>query len=318
MTDAPLRLPRSGPTRLVQVEGVWAKCEHENPSGSVKDRVARYVLAEGLRAGRLRRGDEVIEPTSGNAGIALSYWAALAGLQAVIFMPENMTEERKTIIRAHGGRLMLTPEAEGVVGAINRAHEYAAAGTGRVLFDQFEDEAGVEGQALMGQETLAQARALGVDYFDVVVAGIGTGGTLVGAGGYLKKEHPGTRLLAVEPEASPYVCRILFPASMHPPTGPPLLPGPAAVCHLQEGIGDGLVPGIVERHRGVLDDAVLVSDVEALEATRRLNRAGFPVGPSSGTNLTVAARLAREGLRVLTFFCDRIDRYRSLPEFRDL
>ncbi len=104
---------------------------------------------------------------------------------------------------------------------------------------------------------------------------------------------------------------------MHPPTGPPLLPGPAAVCHLQEGIGDGLVPGIVERHRGVLDDAVLVSDAEALEATRRLNRAGFPVGPSSGTNLTVAARLAREGLRVLTFFCDRIDRYRSLPEFRE-
>lgn len=304
------------PTRLVRFEGVWAKCEHENPSGSVKDRVARHVLAEGMRAGRVSRDDEVVEPTSGNAGIALSYWAALAGLRAVIFMPENMTKERKTIIRAHGGRLVLTPEGEGVVGAIRRAQEYSKEAPGRILFDQFEDEAGVEGQALMGKEALEQANGMGVEAFDAVVAGIGTGGTLIGAGGYLKSRHPGTRLVAVEPEASPYVCKILFPACAHPPTGPPLLPGPAAVCHLQEGIGDGLVPGIVARHRGLIDDAVLVGDADALEATRRLNRAGYPVGPSSGTNLTIAARLAQQGMRVLTFFCDRIDRYRSLPEFR--
>ena len=306
------------PTRLVRFEGVWAKCEHENPSGSVKDRVARHVLTEGLRSGRLRRGDEVVEPTSGNAGIALSYWAALAGLRAVIFMPENMTEERKTIIRAHGGRLVLTPEAQGVVGAIRRAHEYAQERAGRVLFDQFEDEEGVAGQALMGKEAMEQANGMGVEAFDAVVAGIGTGGTLIGAGGYLKGRHPATRLVAVEPEASPYVCKILFPACAHPPSGPPLLPGPAAVCHLQEGIGDGLVPGIVARHRGLIDDAVLVADAEALDATLRLNRSGFPVGPSSGTNLSIAARLAAEGLRVLTFFCDRIDRYRSLPQFRDI
>src|SRR5262245_21519201 len=306
------------PTRLVRFEGVWAKCEHENPSGSVKDRVARHVLSEGIRAGRLRRGDEVIEPTSGNAGIALSYWAALAGLRAVIFMPENMTEERKTIIRSHGGRLVLTPEPEGVVGAIRRAQDYAQEAPGRTLFDQFEDEAGVEGQALMGKEALEQANGLGIEAFDAVIAGIGTGGTLIGAGGYLKSRHEATRLVAVEPEASPYVCKILFPACAHPPSGPPLLPGPAAVCHLQEGIGDGLVPGIVARHRGLIDDAVLVGDADALEATRRLNRAGYPVGPSSGTNLTIAARFAQEGLRVLTFFCDRIDRYRSLAEFRNL
>jgi len=305
-------------TRLVRFEGVWAKCEHENPSGSVKDRVARHVLTEGLREGRLRRGGEVVEPTSGNAGIALSYWAALAGLRAVIFMPENMTEERKRMIQAHGGRLVLTPENEGVVGAIRRAQEYSKEAPGRILFDQFEDEAGVEGQALMGKETLEQARGMGIDAFDAVVAGIGTGGTLIGAGGYLKRMHPATRLVAVEPEASPYVCKVLFPACAHAPKGPPLLPGPAAVCHLQEGIGDGLVPGIVARHRGLIDDAVLVGDADALEATRRLNRAGYPVGPSSGTNLTIAVGLAREGLRVLTFFCDRIDRYRSLPGLREI
>jgi len=305
-------------TRLVRFEGVWAKCEHENPSGSVKDRVARHVLTEGLREGRLRRGGEVVEPTSGNAGIALSYWAALAGLRAVIFMPENMTEERKRMIQAHGGRLVLTPENEGVVGAIRRAQEYSKEAPGRILFDQFEDEAGVEGQALMGKETLEQARGMGIDAFDAAVAGIGTGGTLIGAGGYLKRMHPATRLVAVEPEASPYVCKVLFPACAHAPKGPPLLPGPAAVCHLQEGIGDGLVPGIVARHRGLIDDAVLVGDADALEATRRLNRAGYPVGPSSGTNLTIAVGLAREGLRVLTFFCDRIDRYRSLPGLREI
>jgi cysteine synthase A len=309
----PLRTP------LLEVEGVFVKPEYQNPSGSVKDRAARHVLEDGLRTGRLRPGDEVIEPTSGNAGIALAYWAKRFGLSAVVFMPENMTEERKTIIRGHGARLVLTPEGRGVVGAIEDAQAYAVAGGGRrVLFDQFEDEAGVEGQALLGREAWQQARERGIDGFDVVVAGIGTGGTLCGAGGYLKKMRPATRLIAVEPDASPYVCTILFPACAHPPSGPPLLAGPAAVCHLQEGIGDGLVPGIVARHRGLVDDAVLVSDAEALEATLWLNRNGHPVGPSSGTNLTVARRLAGEGLRVLTFFCDRIDRYRSLPEFRTL
>jgi cysteine synthase len=305
-------------TPLVQVEGVWVKLEHQNPSGSVKDRAARHVLVEGLRSGRLRPGDEVIEPTSGNAGIALSYWAARLGLVAVIFMPENMTGERKTIIRSHGGRLVLTPEKDGVVGSIHRAREYAAQAPRRALFDQFEDEAGVEGQAVMGEEAWEQARAAGLEGFDFVVAGIGTGGTLCGAGGLLKRKRPETRLIAVEPDASPYVCTILFPSCAHPPSGPPLISGPAAVCHLQEGIGDGLVPGIVARHRALIDDAVLVGDAEALEATRHLNRSGFEVGPSSGTNFVVSRRLAQEGFRVLTFFCDRLDRYRSLPEFRDL
>jgi cysteine synthase A len=315
MTPADLPAVPELRTPLIQVQGVFVKPEHLNPSGSVKDRAARHVLLDGLRSGRLRAGDEVIEPTSGNAGIALAYWAARLGLRAVIFMPENMTEERKTIIRGHGGTLVLTPEPRGVVGAIEAAHAYAAAGGRRTLFDQFEDEAGVEGQALLGKEAWEQARACGLDGFDVVVAGIGTGGTLCGAGGYLKRLRPATRLIAVEPEASPYVCTILFPACAHPPSGPPLIPGPAAVCHLQEGIGDGLVPGIVARHRGLVDDAVLVSDHEALEETVWLNRNGHPVGPSSGTNMTVARRLAADGLRVLTFFCDRIDRYRSLKEF---
>jgi cysteine synthase len=308
-------------TPLVQVEGVWVKLEYLNPSGSVKDRVARHVLVEGLKEGRLRPGDEVIEPTSGNAGIALSYWAEWLGLKAVVFMPENMTEERKAIIRAHSGRLMLTPEKEGVVGAIRRAHAYAgeaATEARRVLFDQFEDEEGVRAQARLGEEALRQAHEAGLERFDAVVAGIGTGGTLVGAGGFLKKRFPGTRLVAVEPEASPYVCTILFPDLPHPAASPPLLPGPAAVCHLQEGIGDGLVPGLVSRHRALIDEAILVSDAEALAATIRLNRSGHLVGPSSGTNLTVARGLAERGLRVLTFFCDRIDRYRSLAEFRDL
>jgi cysteine synthase A len=297
---------------------VYVKPEHLNPSGSVKDRAARHVLIEGLAGGRLRPGDEVIEPTSGNAGIALAYWAGRLGLRAVIFMPENMTEERKALIRGHGGRLVLTPEAKGVVGAIEAARAYAAEGDGRILFDQFEDEAGVEGQALLGREALEQAREMGLDGFDAVVAGIGTGGTLCGAGGYLKRLRPATRLVAVEPEASPYVCTILFPSCAHPPSGPPLIPGPAAVCHLQEGIGDGLVPGIVGRHRALVDDAVLVSDREAHEETLWLNRNGHPVGPSSGTNMTIARRLAADGLLVLTFFCDRIDRYRSLKEFAAL
>jgi len=306
------------PTPLVRVDGVWVKLEYLNPSGSVKDRVASHVLGEGLRAGRLRPGTEVVEPTSGNAGIALAYWSARLGLHAVVFMPENMTEERKTIIRSHGARLILTPEAEGVVGAIRRAREYAAEGPDRFLFDQFDDEAGVEAQEALGREAVAQAREQGLGPFDAVIAGVGTGGTIVGAGGAVKRAHPKARLIAVEPEASPLVCRQLFSRASPPPSHPPLHEYPMAVCHLQEGIGDGLVPGIVRRHRQLIDDAMLVSDQEALEETLRLHRAGHPVGPSSGTNMVVARRLAAEGLAVLTFFPDRIDRYRSLPDFKDV
>jgi len=305
-------------TPLVRIDGVWLKCEYLNPSGSVKDRVAHHVLESGLGARKLTRGDEVIEPTSGNAGIALAYWARRLGLQAVVFMPENMTEERKTMIRGHGARLVLTPEKDGVVGAIRQARAYAEAHPGRMLFDQFDDEAGVQAQALLGREALAQGRREGALPFDAVVAGIGTGGTIVGAGGAIKAEHPRTRLIAVEPDASPLVCKQLFSRFCPPPAVPPLHDYPLAVCHLQEGIGDGLVPGIVRRHRALLDDAVLVSDQEALEETRRLNRMGLPVGPSSGTNMTVARRLAAQGLSVLTFLCDRIDRYRSMSEFTDL
>lgn len=308
-------LPR---TPLTNVDGVWVKMEYLNPSGSVKDRVASHVLRSGLKSGTLRPGSEVVEPTSGNAGIALAFWAERLGLQAVVFMPENMTEERKTIIRGHGARLVLTPEADGVVGAIRRARRYAEERPGRFLFDQFDDEAGVEAQAALGRETLAQAGEQGIGAFDIVVAGVGTGGTIIGAGGAIKARHPETRLIAVEPEASPLVCRQLFSRVCPPPALPPLHDYPLAVCHLQEGIGDGLVPGIVRRHRHLLDDAVLVSDQEAHQETLRLNRAGFPVGPSSGTNMTVARRLAAGGRTVLTFFPDRMDRYRSLPEFKNL
>lgn len=305
-------------TPLIQLAGVWVKLEYLNPSGSIKDRVARHVLTEALRSGRLRAGDEVVEPTSGNAGIALAFWASQFGLQAVAFLPENMTEERQKMIRDHGGRLVLTPEAEGVVGAIRRAREYAAGAPRRLLFDQFEDEAGVEAQVQLGREIQLQAGAVGVFKFDAVVAGVGTGGTLVGAGGFLKEQSPTTRLIALEPEASPLICKQLFSRVCPPPGGPPIFDVPMAVCHLQEGIGDGLVPGIIRRHRHLLDDVVLVSDREALEETRRLNQAGHPVGPSSGTNFIVARRFARQGLTVVTFFPDRIDRYRSLPEFRTL
>jgi len=312
MTTTNLRTP------LARVDGVWVKLEYLNPSGSVKDRVASHVLRKGLDDGTLRAGSEVVEPTSGNAGIALAYWSARLGLRAVVFMPENMTEERKTMIRGHGARLVLTPEPEGVVGAVRLARAYAQEAPGRFLFDQFDDEAGVEAQELLGREAVEQGREQGAPPFDVVIAGVGTGGTIVGAGGAVKKAYPKARLLAVEPDASPLVCKQLFARICPPPALPPLHDYPMAVCHLQEGIGDGLVPGIVRRHRALLDDAVLVSDQEALAETLRLHGQGHPVGPSSGTNMTVARRLAAEGLAVLTFFPDRIDRYRSLPEFKDL
>src|SRR2546426_1277087 len=220
------RLP---PTPLVRVDGVWVKLEYLNPSGSVKDRVASHVLAKGLRAGTLRPGSEVVEPPSGNAGIALAYWSARLGLRAVVFMPENMTEERKTIIRGHGARLVLTPEPEGVVGAIRRARQYAVERPDRFLFDQFDDEAGVEAQTALGREAVDQAREQRLGPFDAVIAGVGTGGTIVGAGGAGKRAHPKARLVAVEPEASPLVCKQLFARVCAPPALPPLHDYPMAV-----------------------------------------------------------------------------------------
>lgn len=317
MSDTIDRHPRLR-TPLILVDGVWVKLEYLNPSGSVKDRVARHLIEHGLENGRLRAGQEVVEPTSGNAGIALSYWAARLGLRAVVFMPENMSEERVEMIRGHGARLVLTPEADGVVGAIRAAKEYAGEDPDRLLFDQFNDEAGVEAQATLGREALDQANAAGVEKFDVVVAGVGTGGTLIGAGGYIKSRHPSTRLIAIEPDASPHVCKVLFPNSCRPSSEKPIFDYPLAVCHLQEGIGDGLVPGIISRHSHLLSDAILITDREAMEETRRLNRAGHLVGPSSGTNMSVAKKLVADGFTVMTFFPDSINRYRSLPEFRDI
>ena len=178
-------------TPLVRVDGVWVKFEHLNPSGSIKDRVASHVLTGGLRDGTLRPGQEVVEPTSGNAGIALAYWAQRLGLRAVVFMPENMTIERQTIIRGHGARLMLTPDPEGVVGAIRRARDYARGAPNRYLFDQFDDEAGVEAQAALGREALAQARREGVDRFDAVIAGVGPAGRSSEPAGRSRRRTPG-------------------------------------------------------------------------------------------------------------------------------
>src|SRR5207247_344077 len=148
ITDAPGAIVATMRARA----GLWVKPEDRNPSGSIEDRVAGFVLQKGLADGTLQEGREVVEPTAGNAGIALAYWSARLGLRAVVFMPENMTDERKTMIRSHGARLVLTPEPEGVVGAIRRAREYAAERPERVLFDQFDDEAGVAAQAALGRE----------------------------------------------------------------------------------------------------------------------------------------------------------------------
>src|SRR5439155_926407 len=214
---APVEAPG---TPLVLLDGVWVKPEYLNPSGSIKDRVAGFVLQKGLADGTLRAESEVVEPTSGNAGIALAYWSARLGLRAVVFMPENMTDERKTMIRAHGARLVLTPEAEGVVGAVRRARAYAAESPGRFLFDQFDDEAGVAAQERLGREAVEQAREQGAPPFDVVIAGVGTGGTIVGAGGAVKRAYPKARLVAVEPDASPLVCKQLFARVCPPPALP--------------------------------------------------------------------------------------------------
>lgn len=278
---------------------VVAKLEYFNPGGSVKDRVAREMLDEAEKAGKLRPGSVIIEPTSGNTGIGLAAVAAARGYRIIIVMPETMSVERRQLMKAYGAELVLTEGAKGMKGAIAKADELA-----KEIPDSF-----IPGQFVNPANPKAHRETTGPEIYedtdgkvDIFVAGVGTGGTVTGVGEYLKSRNPAVKVVAVEPQSSPVLS-----------TG-------VAGSHKIQGIGAGFVPDVL--NTDIYDEIITVSDEDAF-ATGRLigKREGVLVGISSGAAAFAAIELAKrpenKGKTIVALLPDTGDRYLSTPLFAE-
>ncbi|MQA79480.1 MAG: pyridoxal-phosphate dependent enzyme [Streptosporangiales bacterium] len=279
-----------GDTPLVNIEGVWVKLEFLNPSGSIKARLAKYLIERGEQEGLLRPGDTIVEASSGNTGNAMSMVAAVKGYRMLVVMPNGMSAERTAISRAFGAEVRSIGDFH-VNDALALARELGEQ-PGYYAPQQFDNEWNVEENREWLAREILQQLPQGV-IPDAVVCGIGTGGTVIGVGQGLRAVNPDCRVVALEPDES---CTILC----------------GEVCkHLIEGIADGFVPGIVERHRDEIDEYVSVSSDAAVAEMRRIAREhGMFVGPSSGAHLVAAKRLREQGrANVVTFFSDEGEKY---------
>jgi len=278
--------------RLNKVTGhaIFAKAEFLNPGGSVKDRVAKYLIEEAQQEGRLKKGSIIMEPSSGNTGIGLTLVGVQKGYRVIIVMPENMSEERKKIIRAFGGELILTPAEGGIDGAVKKTMELAAKDPAIYVPQQFENPKNPEIHYLTTGPEIWEQMDGEVDFF---VAGVGSGGTLGGVGKYLKERKRQIKLIAVEPQNSA------------------ALLGHEPGLHQIQGIGDGFIPTVLDT--SIIDGVITVSDEDAIETTRRLAKEeGLLVGTSSGANVWAAIRTAEGGGgNIVTVLPDRAERYFS-------
>ncbi len=276
---------------------VLGKVESFNPAGSVKDRIARAMLEAAEAAGRLDADTVIIEPTSGNTGIGLAALAAARGNRVIIVMPDTMSVERRNLMRAYGAELVLTPGAEGVAGAIARADELAAATPNSFIPSQFTNPANpAVHRATTGPEIWRDTEGA----VDILVAGVGTGGTLSGAGAYLKEQNPAIQVVAVEPAASP------------------VLSEGRAGAHKIQGIGAGFVPETLDVD--VYDEVLPITDEEAFQAGRDLAaHDGLLVGISSGAAAAAAAKLAQRpenaGKLIVAILPDTGERYLTTAMF---
>lgn len=276
---------------------VIAKLEYLNPAGSVKDRAALFMIEDAERAGTLKPGATIIEPTSGNTGIGIASIAAMRGYRAILTMPETMSVERRNLLKAYGAEIVLTDGKKGMKGAIAKAEELREEIPGAVIMGQFDNPANVRAH----KETTGPEIWRDTDgTVDVFVAGIGTGGTITGVGEYLKSQNPKIRVVAVEPVGSP----VLSGGN----------PGP----HGLQGIGAGFIPAILNTE--IYDEIVKVSDEAAYVTGREIAQSeGILVGISSAAAVWAAKELAmrpeNEGKRIVALLPDTGDRYLSTPLF---
>ncbi len=290
LTDNILDLIGNTPLLRLGGERIFAKAEFLNPGGSIKDRVALAMLEGAERDGRLRAGSVIVEPSSGNTGIGLALVGRLKGYRVRIVMPAGMSEERKKLIAALGAELVLTPDNEGIAGAVRRAERMADEDPDVFIPQQFENP---DNPRVHYEETARELwRQMGGE-LGCFVAGVGSGGTLQGVGRFLKEHSPRTQIVAVEPKN---VSALL---------------GHEPGLHQIQGIGDGFVPGVLDV--SLVDEVIEVTDEDAIETTRQLGRDyGLLVGISSGANVWAARRLAeRIDATIATVLPDRAERYFS-------
>lgn len=277
---------------------VYLKLEFYNPGSSVKDRIALSMIEAAEKEGKLKPGDTIIEPTSGNTGIGLAMVAAAKGYRSVLVMPETMSIERRNLLRAYGAELVLTPGTEGMKGAIRRAEELASE-HGYFLPQQFQNPANPQvHRETTGKELLEQAKVIGG--IDAFIAGVGTGGTITGAGQVLKEEYPNISIVAVEPSSSP----VLSGGK----------PGPNRI----QGIGAGFIPDILDTQ--IYDQIIQVDVEDAFAVARRVAREeGILGGISSGAAVHAALQVAKQlgkGKKVVVVIPSNGERYLSTPLYQ--
>jgi cysteine synthase len=290
-----IRLQRIVPDDAAEL---WGKCEQYNPGGSVKDRIALAMIEAAERDGKIRPGHSVIvEPTSGNTGIGLALVCAVKGYRLILTMPESMSLERRSLLKAYGAELILTPEERVMEGAVEKAEELCQKDKQCFMPQQFRNPANPEiHRKTTAREILEQLEGRLPDAF---VSAVGTGGTITGVGEVLKQKHPACRIVAVEPATS----AVLSGGA----------PGPSKI----QGIGAGFVPEVLNRR--IIDEIRTVSDREAYDTKVALaQKEGLLVGISAGAAVHVASRVAKElgpGKLVVTVLCDTGERYFSLDEY---
>jgi cysteine synthase A len=301
VANSPLDLIGNTPVvRLNRLAGpehaaVWGKLENFNPGGSVKDRICLSMIEAAERAGRLKPGDTIVEPTSGNTGIGLALVASVKGYRLILTMPETMSTERRALLMAYGAEIVLTPDSKGMHAAVRKAEELIAEHPDYFMPQQFSNPANPQ----VHRETTAVELLQQFERIDAFVAGVGTGGTITGVGQVLREKMPGIVVVAVEPARSPVLS--------HGEPG----------FHGIQGIGAGFVPGILDQD--VYDEVFTVTDEDAAECARHLARhEGILVGISSGANCHAALQIARRlgpGKTVVTVFADTGERYLTTDLF---
>ena len=276
---------------------IYVKLEYQNPGSSVKDRIAFSIIEEAEKQGKLKPGGTIVEATSGNTGIGLALVAAAKGYKAVIIMPETMSIERRNLLRAYGAELVLTPGSEGMNGAVKKAEEILKENPDYFLADQFRNQANVKiHRETTGPEIVEAIESLD-GKLDAFIAGIGTGGTISGAGEVLKKRFPEVKIYAVEPAASP------------------ILAGGKPGSHKIQGLGANFIPEILNQN--IYDESIHIENDDAFEQARLVARQeGILSGISSGAAVSAALQVAKKlgkGKRVVVIIPSNGERYLSTP-----